>query len=170
MKKLIYILVAFIAFVIGTAAYYSSPKIIPASVYEITQNVELYQRQRIYIKGNLEIFKSKSGEPRIYASIFDYKKFCSKNCIAGADVDLTKIIENDKEVSNFVNELIEKSEQTNFENGGYFAEVEITGEIEKTRGCFTSGYLIKAESIKQISPIEFMSRSELEKIIGRNNP
>ena len=120
MKRIIYIFVALITLSVGIIAFYLSPKIVPVSVYTIVQNFELYQRQRIYIKGYLEAYKPHYEDSRFFGEVFDYERFCLKDCIAGADIDLTENIKNNEQFSKTVYDLAEKNNLETLRNGQYF--------------------------------------------------
>lgn len=168
MKKLIYILVAISAFIFGVTAFYLRPVVKPAPLSEVVKNVELYKWQRVYIKGYLDVRRLKSENLDFY-SVFDFKKGCLKDCIEGASLQLPNNFQNNTSISGLINELGEKNEQTNsLDDGSYYAEVEIVGTIEKINACFAPPYIIKADKIKQISSIKFLSKAELDEIIGVN--
>jgi len=163
MKKLVYILVAFSAFSIGVVVYYLRPIVSPVSLCEISQNAELYQFNEIRIKG----YMYNVGKTEDDFSVYDF----SNDCLTGANLDITEQLKeqliNDEKLKVFIGELRQKNNDVikNREGKGVFVgEVEIIGEIKKrteTTGIASQPFVIKANKIKQISPIRFLSNEEI---------
>lgn len=71
-------------------------------------------------------------------------------------------------------ELAEKNEElreTKFDEGSFSAEVELIGEVDDLSDdgithCFVPDLSVKVKEIKQVSPIQYISREE---VVNLNN-
>lgn len=172
MKKIFYIIVGLFTFSIGFWSYLSRPFITPVSLCEISQNTEIYRSKSIKIKANLDQVLIRSGEENEY-SVSDL----NSDCLTGATLEpsekLKLQLQNDENLKNFINELSEKQRkmyEKRDSSGFYLAEIEIVGEIEKREPSSYGSlvepppFIIKAEQIKQVSPIKFITTEEFLKI------
>lgn len=168
MKKIFYIIVGLFTFSIGFWSYLSRPFVTPVSLCEISQNAGLYRSKQIEIKAYLDRVPTKDIEGNEY-SISDF----NSSCVTGADLELTDELklqlQNDESLRNFINEFSEKRREDyekRDDSGFYIAEIEIIGEIseQKKIGHYPIPFKIKANQIKQISPIKFLTNEELKKM------
>ena len=173
MKKLVYILIAFSAFSFGIVVYSLRPIISPVSLCEISQHTELYKFNDIRIKAYLDNVGIDNDS--LSYSVFDF----GNNCLTGADLDISESLKeqlkNDKSLKVFINELRQKNNELmeNRAEGHFIGQVEIIGSIEKVSsktdeiaGLISPlPFVIRADEIKQISPVHFMSHEEILEIL-----
>jgi hypothetical protein len=158
MKKLLYILVALLAFVAGVITFYVRPLVMPVSLHEVSQNWKLYYFNDVHIKAYLE----SGAVPDYCCSVIGFQG----NYMEGAGFDLTEQLEKDENLKRLREELFQKNKALNnkdFDKGEFVAEVIIIGRIEKVMGCFGPPYYIEAREVKQVSPIRFISKEEFQK-------
>ncbi len=158
MKKLIYILVALLAFLCGIFVFFIRPLFITVPLYELKGNVQYYKYQKIKVKG---YFTPTKDESSYFYSLEDYTNKCSGefiDCASFVSLELSEGVE--KKENLLIEEIAEKNYQlgkTEFRRGFYGAEVEVIGYVEERNGVFGLAPVIKIEEIKQISPIKFIS-------------
>ena len=193
MKKLIYVLIGIITFSIGFCLYQfrsvfitiqndlpvsssscceisqhefelaNSTELstdVPVSLCEISQRIELYPSQQLRMKAYLEF----EIEGTFFVSDF------RKSCVTSARLEIAEGLKKNKKFRNLVNSLRRKNDEltkNKDESGLYLVQIEIVGEINKTKNTENAGILnpppfeIKASEIKQISPIRFVSYQEV---------
>jgi hypothetical protein len=171
MKKLTYLSIALSAFSLSLLIYYLRPIVTPVSLCEVSQHIELYRFNEIHIKAYLDSVGINEDD-------FDFNVSDFKNgCLTGASLyiseRLKEQLKNDESLKIFIAELREKNDKIikNREGKGIFVvEVEIVGKIEKQRkseyGALVAPppFVIKANLIKQISQIRFVSNKEILKL------
>jgi len=163
MKKLIYIFVALTAFFVGVVIFYMRPIVTPVSLCEISQHAELYRFKEIHVKAFLFVEDIKHQNPDSYA-ISDYQNGCVKHAILNISEDLKnnvkfKVLVEELRQKN--NERLKQDAEGRFvqkdKQGTYVAEVEVTGKIEEFSSFPEVPFVLKAEDIKQVSPIRFLN-------------
>lgn len=168
MKKIVYILIGIFTFSIGFGSYLFRPFVTPVSLCEISQNAELYRSKQIKIKAYLDRASIYENEEENFFSVFSF----DSECLTGAHLEIAEelktALKNNKNLRNFINELSEKQNEMlekRDDSGFYIAEVEIVGEIETgARTSHSPPFIIKAEKIRQLSPISFLTREEILKL------
>ncbi len=172
MKKIFCIIVGLFTFSIGFWSYLSRPFVIPVSLCEISQNAELYKSKQIKIQANLDQVLIESGEENQY-SVSDLNSNCLTGAILEPSEKLKLQLQNDENLRNFINELSEKQRkmyEKRDDSGFYLAEIEIVGEISSDRVTSHSPpFRIKADKIKQVSPIKFLTIEEFRKLTKNIN-
>jgi hypothetical protein len=171
MKKLIYIFVALTAFSIGVACFYLRPIVTPVTVCQIKQNAALYDKQIVYVRGYLSSVRM----DEIDNDYFDGISSLEKSCEGGASLTYSEKFRTDESLKELHQEIWEKNKdlaKTKFEEGWYLVEVEIIAEVNDMSNdglthCFGPDLELRVNKIKQISPIQFVSREENWKL---NNP
>jgi hypothetical protein len=161
MKKVVYIIAALTAFLLGISVYYIRPLIIPISLSELRENASHYKSRKFKVIGKLEVWEAES----VYSiNLKDWENDCSGEpiCFRGLEVSEELKAENIL----LLKELAEKNKtlgKTNFISGEYLADVEISGELVETENKYFSGtfYDIKVESMKQTSEIRFVTSEEI---------
>ncbi len=131
MKKLIYILISFIAFSVGVAVFYIRPQFIPISLDELRENISQYKLVKVRVKGNFEVTKAEST---YFFGLQDYKNKCSGDLFYHSTLELSK--ETEEKNSSLINELADKNQtlgKTDFRRGVYLAEVEVSGYLEEEK-------------------------------------
>lgn len=161
MKKLIYILIGIVTFSVSFWIFQMHPLVIPITLYELKQTGD-YKTRKFTVIGKLNAYKSGSDSS---INLQDYENNCSVEPQCFKSLELSEDAKN--ESSLLITELVEKNKTfgiTNFIPGDYLAEVEVTGELveqkEENPFCRCMIYNIKAERIKQISPIKFVTNEE----------
>lgn len=177
MNKITYILIGFITFSIGFSAYTLRPLMQAVSLCEVSQNSEFYRSKIIKIKAYLD--NAIIDDEEIEEDYFSVSDF-SNSCLTGASLELSENLKSDlkknENLNAFLKELGRKKRES-FEkrnnSGIYIAEIEIVGRIEKrekleeTAALFEPPpFIIKADQIKQISPVRLLSSEEYSTIIS----
>lgn len=174
MKKIIYVLVGIFTFSIGFGSYYSRPFVTAVSLCEISQNAELYRSKQIKIKADLDGISIDENEEENFFFVSDIDSGCLTGAHLEISDELKKELKNDGKLRNFLNEFTEKRKEGFKErgfSGVYIAEIEIVGEISSFNITSDSQpFIIKAEKIRQLSPIRFLSREEFLKSTKNINP
>lgn len=166
MRKVIYIFVALLAFVIGTMSFYFRPLIQPVSLCEIKQNARLYDKREVYVRAYLEVLRLKENEDDDY---FDVVSSLGKGCIEGASLEYSEQLKQSETLKQLCKEMSEANKElikTKFDEGWYLVEVEIFGQVDDLSDdgithCFTPDLSLKVKELKQTSPIHFVSRQEI---------
>ena len=175
MKKIIYVLFAMFTFSIGFYLFKARPLVTTVSLCEISGDAELYRAKKIYIKAFLD--GSGLDETDRDWSVSDYRDGCLTGASLVVSDKLKTQLENDEELNAAISELRQKKNKLikNREDGLFVIEVEITGEIERRPYSDYGGlvspppFIIRADQIKQISPIRFVSQEEIMQIIENSD-
>src|SRR5215212_1494623 len=120
MKKVIYILVAISTFSFSFGLFKLRPLVIPVSLPEASQNVELYYFHDVHIRAYLEA----SRLPVYCCSVTGFEG----DYIEGAGFALTDELKKDENLTKLREELLQKSKQLNNKDlykGDFVAEVVI---------------------------------------------
>lgn len=170
MKKLIYILIALVAFSIGVIGYYLRPIVMSVSLCQIKQNASLYDKQTVRVKGYLDSLRMDETDNNEID--FDGISSLEKGCETGASLVYSEQLKTDETLKNLRQQIWEKNKEfvkTRFEEGWYLAEVEVVAEVNDMSNdgvthCFAPDLGLKVKEIKQVSPIRFVSREEAWKL------
>lgn len=158
MKKVAYILVGLLMFVIGIFCYYLRPIAMPISLCEATQNHLLYQFTDIWVKADLSANKDHS-----VLFISEARKACEDS-----EADLTFSNDYDKneeitiqKLNSEFSELKAKSMEQNPETAAVFADFLVKGRIVKrTMNCFAAPFYFEVKEIRQVSPVRIVELRE----------
>jgi hypothetical protein len=158
MKKVAYILVGLLMFVIGIFCNYFRPIAMPISLCEASQNHALYQFTDIWVKADLSANKDHS-----VLFISEANKVCEES---GADLtfsndyDESELITKQKLNSEF-SELKAKSIELNSESTMVFADVLVKGRlVKRTMNCFAAPFYFEVKEIRQVSPVRIVELRE----------
>jgi hypothetical protein len=177
MKKLIYILIGIFTFSIGFWLYHLRPVVMPVSLCELSQHdAELFKSKQIHVKAFLNAVGRTEDDLNSY-SVYDLKNGCFADARLEISEKIKEQLKSDESLNASIN-LMRQNQEEAFNNRPnssykpvyYFAEVEITGEVEKYEsevGALVTPppFVIKVNEIKQISPIRPMSYEELSNLI-----
>lgn len=176
MKKLIYILIAVFTFSVGFWLYHLRPLIMPVSLCEISErDAKFFESKKIRVKAFLD--SAGTADIDLGWSVFDYRNGCLKGAALMISPEKIKEqLKNDENLNASVN-LIRQKQQEEFDNRRnpsytavhYFAEVEITGEIQDVDSVEPLPIIIKVDEIKQISSIHSISYEEIQEIRNKAN-
>lgn len=163
MKKVIYIGVSSLTFLVGFVAFYFHPSIMPVSLCEIKQNVYLFDKRDVYVRADLSVLELRENDEEDY---FDTVSSVEKGCIEGASLVYPEELKRDAALKQLRKELREANKElrkSKFDEGWYLVEVEILAEVDDLSDdgithCFTPNLSLKVKEIKPISPIRFVSR------------
>ncbi len=169
MKKVVYIIVALIAFLFGASVYYVQPLFVPISLSELRKNESHYKFLKIKVIAKLEVTEENS---RYFVNLKDWEADCSGDNFCFNSLELSEELMNEN--ISLIKELVEKNKtvtrSTLINNnyywavdGEYYVDVEVTGHlVEKENKTFGGTYYaIKVEKIIQNSPIKFLPTKEL---------
>ncbi len=173
MKKAVYVLFGIFTFSVGFWLFNLRPLVTPVRLCKIPQNTEIYRSKQIYIKAYVDNVGA-SEDDLSYFSVFDF----GDDCLTGASLNISEKfreqLKNDASLKSFIDELRLKNNQLYEKraDGHFIGQVEITGSIKKvlqnteTEGFATVYFPFEIEivSMKQISPIHFMSQEEIVSI------
>lgn len=155
MKKIIYILVALLAFAVGVFVFLVQPLFVTVRLYDLKgPEFALYKSQKIKVKGFMIVDKSDS---EYFYYLQDEDISCANEvfeCRVAIAIELSQ--DTEKINLSWIDEIAEKNDQsrkTGFFDGEYGAEVELIGYVgnEKEKIIY-----INVEEVKQISPIKLI--------------